>query len=126
MDLKDVIEQVNRDALEGLNAFHAGHHDVTEKYLYDIEKQVVEYLRVPATPAEDVTESATIETPDATEQEKPAEVFGGPEHLAALDPVYGSQKPAEVPGAPAQPGAVDPAAAAQQIGKEQPGSKPAQ
>ena len=83
MDLKDVVEKVNRDALEALNAFHAGHHDTAEKYLYEIEKKVVEYLRVPATPAGDVTKSATSETSAEKKEEKLAQDPGSPAQPAA-------------------------------------------
>ena len=104
MDLKDVVEKVNRDALEALNAFHAGHHDTAEKYLYEIEKQVVEYLRVPASPAGDVTESATSEKPDEVQKDTPAKVLGD-----SAQPV--------TPGA---------AAAAQQVGQSPEAEKPTQ
>jgi len=94
MDLKDVVQDVKYRAEEAHSAFHAGHPENAEKELYAIEKLVVEYLRMPATPAGDVTESPTSEKPNEVQTETPA----------------------EVPGAPVQPGAVNPADAARSVG----------
>lgn len=76
MDLKDVIATVNEKAMEAHSAFHAGHHDVAEQHLRRLTVEVDQYFRESSTSAGDVTESTTSEKPDATEQEKPAEVPG--------------------------------------------------
>lgn len=86
MDLKDVVQSVQHSALEASNAFHAGHHDNAEKYLYEIEKLVVEYLRMPSLRDGDVTGSATSETPTETLQETQAKVSGPGVQPAVIDP----------------------------------------
>jgi len=72
MDLKDVIQTVVEQADEAQKAFNAGHHDNAEKHLHTIEGLVVEYLRMPATPAGDVTGSTNHENPEADQSEQPA------------------------------------------------------
>lgn len=99
MDLREAVERV-KTASEGANSsFHAGRKGEAERYLYEIEKLVVEYLRMPATPAGDVTESATSEKPEASQKETPA----------------------QAEGARAQPGAVLPGSAAQRAALDQAG-----
>jgi len=104
MDLREVIEKVKIAAESAHSSFHAGRRDDAERYLYKVGNLVVGCLPVPATPAGDVTESAT--------SEKPAE-----EH---------AEKPAEVPGAPAQPAEVGPVLPASQFGVSQKDEKPTQ
>ena len=98
MDLKDVVSNVNKKAEEASRAFHAGHPDVAENYLMEQMLEIGKYFDERTTPAGDVTESVTSETASEVPEAKPAAVFGGPEHLAALEPVYGPQKGAKTLG----------------------------
>ncbi len=95
MDLREVIEKVKYSAESAHSSFHAGRREDAENHLFAVEKLVVEYLRMPASPAGDVTESAISEKPD----EVP---------LASAP---------EVPGAPAQLDSPAAAAAAQNVGR---------
>jgi len=76
MDLKDVITEVTQDIKEAQDAYNAGHPETAVKHLNGIYRVIQANIAQTASPAGDVTESATSETPDATEQEKPAEVPG--------------------------------------------------
>ena len=126
MDLKDVIEKVNEQAMEAHNAFHAGQHDVAEVHLGRIWWLIEDELPKTGRPQSDVTESITSEKPAALPEEKPEELLGDAVNPAAYSRELADQKPAEVPVAPAQPAVVDPAAAAQQIGTGQAEQKPTQ
>jgi len=94
MDLKDVIQTVVEQADEAQKAFNAGHHDNAEEHLHSIEGLVVEYLRMPATPAGDVTGSATMQKAFEDSPEPPAQVPG----FAAADAAQGSQAAAQQVG----------------------------
>jgi len=74
MDLREVIEKVKIAADSAHSSFHAGRRDDAERYLYKVGNLVVGCLPMPATPAGDVTESATSEKPAEEHAEKPAEV----------------------------------------------------
>ncbi len=126
MDLKDVVSEVYASAAEAHAAFHAGHHDNARKQLTAIRVGIVEYEKSWPSPAGDVTESTTNETPADVRKDTPAKAIGGGEHLAALDPVYGQEKPAEVPGAPGAPAPTRAAQAAREIGQGPTNEQPTQ
>lgn len=89
MDLKEVIERVKTTAEAAYSSFHAGRKEDSEKYLNQLEKLVVEYLRKPATPAGDVTKTdANVKTGESS-TEKPA-----PASPAAAAAAPGAQAPA--------------------------------
>ena len=104
MDLKDVIADVREKAIEAHNAFHAGHGDVSEKYLLEIAEKIVEYLEITIPKKVDVTEATDIQTP-ANEQ---------------------TEKPAAAPGASLHPGPFGPDAAARQAGHPEEAEKQTQ
>lgn len=86
MDLKAVIASVNDKAMEAHNAFHAGHHDVAKGYLDRIGSEIATYLYKPATPAADVTESATTVKDSETLAETQEKVSAPGVHPAVIDP----------------------------------------
>ncbi len=96
MDFKDVVKDVLYKAEDAHSAFHAGHHDVAKGYLDRIGAEIAEFLYPPATPAGDVTESATSEKAGETLPETPAQVPGAPAQPAAVDPAAETK---EWPGA---------------------------
>jgi len=104
MDLREVVERVLNTAKSAYSSFHAGRPADAEKYLYVLEKLVVDYSSMQATTAGDVTETATSEKPAESLEETQAKVSGPGVH----------------------PAVIDPAAAAQQIGKRQANEKPTQ
>ena len=99
MDLKDVIAIVDQEANEAHRAFHAGHHENAEKHLYTIEKTVVEYLRMPATPAGDVTKATEKQVPEDEQKEKPAEVPGAPAPIRGVVPFAAARQNSQSPEA---------------------------
>lgn len=108
MDLKTVIETVCTLAGEAHNAYHAGHHDVAHGHLGEV-RMIIEALgEMPAQPASDVTESATIEKPAQAQGEKPAQVFDGPANPEALDSASQPETQKAVPGATSPTGAAVP------------------
>ena len=86
MDLKDIIRDVYSNAAEAHAAFHAGHHEVAEKYLDKIGNDIEQYVSEKPLPAGDVTESATSESPAETAMEKPAAVPSDPAKAADQNP----------------------------------------
>jgi len=69
MELKDVVSSVYANAAEAHAAFHAGHHEDSERYLMSIMLQVGKYLdEKKLTPAE-VVEQVTSETVDESQKE---------------------------------------------------------
>ncbi|MBA7522334.1 hypothetical protein ES705_14452 [subsurface metagenome] len=106
MVLKDVIRNVREKADAAHSAFHAGHHDKAKQYLAGIRAEIVQFEAENPSPAGDVTESATTETPkmfsrDIRDPEDVTETATS-EKLAETQ----TEKPAEVPGAQEWPGAV--------------------
>jgi len=93
MDLKEAIERVKTAAESAHSSFHAGRHEDAENYLFEVEKVVVEYLRMTATPAGDVTETATSETETEQSEETPEKAAGDRVQPGAVLPdVAGQQK----------------------------------
>lgn len=101
MDLKDVVQNAQQNALEASSAFHAGHRDKAERFLMAQMLETGKYFDEKTKPAGDVTESATSEQGAGDSQEKPA----------------------QVPGAPAQLDTPAAAAAAQNVGRDPCGEK---
>jgi len=90
MELKDVVKDVYANAAEAHAAFHAGHHEDSERYLMSVMLQVGKYLDekklTPAEVAEQVTSSmgdehqkeTLVEDPGSSESAaKPAAQFLG-------------------------------------------------
>jgi len=94
MDLKDVVAIAAHTATEAGLAFHAGHHDDSEKLLMELMVGLGKYFDEKTKPAGDVTESATSETPAGPPEEKPAEVPGAYLHPAAHAADVAAQKKA--------------------------------
>ena len=84
MDLREVVAKVKTAAEGAHSSFHAGRLDGAEKYLGEIRLNLEAYFDVPASPASDVTESATTEKDVEVPQEKPAEVPGAQEWPGAV------------------------------------------
>jgi len=92
MDLREVVDKVQTTAKSAYSSFHAGRPADAEKYLYTLEKLVVEYSSMQATPAGDVNGSATSEKPAEPLVETQAKVSGPDVHPAVIDPDAAAQQ----------------------------------
>ncbi len=126
MDLKEVIERVKTTSESAYSSFHAGRSEDAQNYLFTLEKLVVEYLRMPATPAADRQERA-----NGSELKMFSRDIRDPEDVtesATSEKLIEDQteKPAEVPGAALPATQFDPSAAARQVGGSLTDEKPTQ
>jgi len=94
MDLKDVVAIAAHTATEAGLAFHAGHHDESEKLLMELMVGLGKYFDEKTTPAGDVTESATSEEPADELKEWPGEVPGAVLPATQFAPAADAQKKA--------------------------------
>jgi len=92
MDLREVVDKVQTTAKSAYSSFHAGRPADAEKYLYTLEKLVVEYSSLQAKPVSDVTGSATSEKKAETLEETQAKVSGPDVHPAVIDPAEAAQQ----------------------------------
>lgn len=86
MDLKDVIATCKQEQKEAELAFHAGHHDNAEGHLMAAMLMTGKYFDEKTTPAGDVTESATSETPAENSKTTPAQPQGPAAQAAGIVP----------------------------------------
>lgn len=94
MDLHDVLGTVELAYGEAKRAFHAGHHDDSEKLLMEVMLALGKYFDERTTPAGDVTESATSEKPAEEKTETPAEAPGAVLPASQFDPAASAQQKA--------------------------------
>jgi len=85
MDLKDVVSSVYANAAEAHKAFHAGHHEDSERYLMSIMLQVGKYLDEKKLTAAEVVEQVTSETDVESQKETPVEDPGSKAIPASFD-----------------------------------------
>lgn len=126
MDLKEVIEKVNADAMEAYNAFHAGHKDVAEEHLARVAVLIDDYEPLYPKQHEDVTKSAQGENMGENTVSIPAEQASPGTATSENDASALEKTEFEAPAEPGSKKPVDPAAAARTIGQPPESETPTQ